>query len=166
MDENEYRTAATSIRQAMVESHEGWAAADRTMNPYAETWLSGVVDRLVLAAGDEKIDYFESRGTPMEGDPQHLIAFTESRRIKLDATYSSRGGSESSAVTWSRRGLRSVEVTSVDPYNGGEWPRRLRLQLTYAEGVALELGGAEADPFASRRLVAFYPSLLADLDRP
>jgi hypothetical protein len=136
-------------------------------------WLDQVWTPAILALAGEPIEYLDGEWEDDEGKISFtLIIFTKGRLIIETASGPSRFSiNEPVTITVrarSRRPLLTLDIEGGHPYpikDMSDWPGRVSCTAAYEhESWTFPLPGADDTQY--RDLVAFLPSLLADLDPP
>lgn len=170
MNQDEHRERQAELLKALGSTHQLWTQALESMNAAVVGWARDVADRLLIASAGDALRFFETMGTAAIGAEVRVVAYTDRARIDLRTTAPHGPTAQTfSCTVRPRRGLTEVETVGNDYWGTGDrWPASLSLRLHYADGTDLTLGdgGRAEDWGAGGRLAAFYPSLLADLDRP
>ncbi|MCS5721083.1 hypothetical protein N1028_02375 [Herbiconiux sp. CPCC 203407] len=129
------------------------------------TWLDQAATQIALIAGDDEIRFIDHEINVGSSVAGRIVAITDNLLIVADVDPESSGGLESVRII-ARRSLVSLkieQVTNAIKYEGGDWPRALRVTLGYG-GESFSL------PFHKwrRHLVAemslLVPSLARDLN--
>lgn len=125
-------------------------------------WYRRAVSAVMLLVGEDVPEYVTAALDPASA---RLLAFTRERVVVAECAPAERETSVRAAV-WARGALVSLEATSTEPFRTEGWPGRVRVVATYADGTRWLLPLDDgADAVASDQVVAFLPSLLADLGR-